>query len=181
MYPKWEAADAIRDGLEGMGYGGITHIGGGRKRKDGEQHRVYISIFAEQIKSVDNLNPTSNPDIRYATDNLGLPNGRYDYSKPFAEQIEDYKNGRIPKGDTLVVGATPYVFRKIGLSALPMTMNTTHVDYSLNGTKDFDRHLGEALLKQLPEAIQHPVAIMTSGTRPNSSIVAMLEIRHNGK
>lgn len=107
--------------------------------------------------------------------------GTYDYSKSFAEQIDDYKAGKIPKGDTLVVGGTPEVFRKIGMIALPMTINTTHIDYALNGTKDFDHHLGEALLKQLPEAIKKPVAIMASGTKANSSLVAMLEIRHNGK
>lgn len=31
---------------------------------------------------------------------------KYDYSKSFSEQIEDYKNGIIPKYDTLVVGKT---------------------------------------------------------------------------
>lgn len=105
---------------------------------------------------------------------------RYDYTKPFAEQVEDYKNGVIPTGDTLMVGPTPSVFQRIGLSALPVTINTAHVDYALNGTKDFDHHLGEALLQQLPEAIKNPIAIMTSGTKSNS-IVAMLEIRQNGK
>lgn len=107
--------------------------------------------------------------------------GGYDYSKSFAQQLEDYKQGQIPKGDTLVVGATPEVFQKIGMAALPVTLNATHVDYALYGTKDFDHHLGKALLEQLPEAIKKPVAIMTSGTKTNSSIVAMLEIRHNGK
>lgn len=107
--------------------------------------------------------------------------GGYDYSKSFAQQLKDYQNGLIPKGDTLLVGPTPDVLKGIGLNALPVTLNTTHVDYALNGTKDFDHYLGKALLSQLPGAINKPVAIMTSGTKNGSSVVMMLEIRHNGK
>lgn len=107
--------------------------------------------------------------------------GGYDYSKPFAQQLEDYQKGLITKGDTLLVGPTPDVLKGIGLTALPVTINTTHIDYALNGTKDFDHHLGKALLSQLPDAIKEPVAIMTSAKKSGSSIVMMLEIRHNGK
>ena len=105
----------------------------------------------------------------------------YDYSKSFSQQLEDYKNRIIPKGDTLIVGPTPDVLKGIGLSAIPVTINTTHVDYALNGTKDFDHYIGEDLLNQLPNAIKNPVAIMTSGTKPGSSLVMMLDVRHNGK
>lgn len=68
MLPKWDAADTMREALEGMGFDGITHIGGGRVQQNGEQHRVYIAFSEEQIKSVDNKNPTSDPDIHYAID-----------------------------------------------------------------------------------------------------------------
>lgn len=112
---------------------------------------------------------------------VGSATNQYDYSKPFAEQLADYKNGKIPKGDTLIVGGTPEVFQKIGMASLPVTINSTHIDYALNGTKDFDHHIGQSLLEQLPESIKKPVAVMTSGTKANSSVVAMLEIRHNGK
>ena len=81
----------------------------------------------------------------------------------------------------MLVGPTPDVLKGIGLTALPVTINTTHVDYALNGTKDFDHQLGKSLMSQLPVAIKKPVAIMTSGTKSGSSLVIMLEIRHNGK
>ncbi len=106
---------------------------------------------------------------------------KYDYSKPFAEQIDDWVAGKIPKRDTLIVSGTPKVFADIGMPSLPVTINSSHVDYALNGTKDFDHELGKDLLKQLPEAIKKPVAIMTSKTKSSNSIVAMLEIRHNAK
>lgn len=64
---KWEVEDIIRESIEyGMGYDGITHIGGGRVNADGERHRVYIAFEPEQIKNVDNIAPTDHPDIRYS-------------------------------------------------------------------------------------------------------------------
>ncbi len=67
QYPKWEAAEAIQDGISAAGYDGITHIGG---RKEGStKHRVYIAFNPEQIKSAtDNTGAFdgTNPDIRYS-------------------------------------------------------------------------------------------------------------------
>lgn len=106
----------------------------------------------------------------------------YDYSKSFAEQVDDYKRGLIPIRDSLLVSGTPKIWQKIGFNALPVTINQTHVDYALNGTKDVDHHIGEMLLKALPNAIQSPVAIIQSQS-PNSSdrAVVILKTKHNGK
>lgn len=107
--------------------------------------------------------------------------GVYDYSKSFAEQIADYEAGKIPKNDTLLVGKTPEVFQKIGMTDLPVTINQQHIEYALHGTKDFDHALGAEGLRQLPKALESPVAILSSKTKNGSSLVAMLEIRQNGK
>lgn len=104
----------------------------------------------------------------------------YDYSKSFAEQVEDWQNGRFPKNDALLVGRTPEVFRRIGLNDLPMTMNQTHVDYAVNGTKE-DHQMSLVMLEHLPELLEHPVAIIESATRPNDSIVAIVDGTINGK
>lgn len=66
-YLRYEAEEIVTDMIIAMGYDGITHIGGGRYgSKDGPRHRVFIAFDAEQIKRVDNLNPTNNLDIRYS-------------------------------------------------------------------------------------------------------------------
>lgn len=66
-YSKDEATETALDVLESMGYDGITHIGGGRFNKaDDTRHQVYIAFHPEQIKNIDNSNPTENADIRYS-------------------------------------------------------------------------------------------------------------------
>ena len=84
-YSRWEASEAALEVMEGMGYDGITHIGGGRFNKQDEtRHRVYIAFQPEQIKNVDNTKPTSNPDIRYSlSDSKGrkLSEGQQEYFK----------------------------------------------------------------------------------------------------
>ena len=66
-YVRWEAEEAAMDAIMGMGYDGITHIGGGRFNKaDDTRHRVYIAFQPEQIKDVGNQKPTDDPDIRYS-------------------------------------------------------------------------------------------------------------------
>lgn len=115
---------------------------------------------------------------QYALD-LGQ-DSHYDYSKSFAEQVEDWQNGKFPKNDALLVGRTPEIFRRIGLNDLPMTMNQTHVDYAVNGTKE-DHQMSLVMLEHLPELLEHPVAIIESATRPNDSIVAIVDGTIDGK
>ena len=66
QYPRWAAAETAMEVIEGMGYDGITHIGGGRVNADGERHQVYIAFQPEQIKDIGNVSPTSDPDIRFS-------------------------------------------------------------------------------------------------------------------
>lgn len=106
---------------------------------------------------------------------------KYDFTKPFAEQVDEWKAGKIGKNDTLVVGPTPEVFQKVGFNALPVTINQTHVDYALNGTKNEEHHIGESMLKQLPRAMKSPVAIIESETQRGTSVVALLPFIKDAK
>ena len=110
----------------------------------------------------------------------GSQGNQYDYTKSFAEQIDDYKAGKIPKGDTLVVGSTSDVFQKIGLNPLPMTYSIGHLKDVLKGNKP-DHNFGETVLKQLPNAIKNPVAVIASQTQKNTSLVALLPLQYKGK
>lgn len=69
MLPRWEGAEIMQDGLRGMGYDGITHLGGGRVDPNGPRHRVFIAFDPEQIKSATgnrgSFDPTS-ADMRHS-------------------------------------------------------------------------------------------------------------------
>ncbi len=117
-------------------------------------------------------------DVQFSLRNS---DGKYDYSKSFAEQVDDWKNGNFPTGDSLLVGRTSELYRKIGLGDLPMTINQKHVDYIVNGTKDADHFMGEAWLKKLPKMLENPVAIISSETDAKNSVVVILSGDIEGK
>lgn len=48
---KGEGAQWLQEAMQGMGYDGITHEGGGRVKNDSTRHRVFVAFDPEQIKS----------------------------------------------------------------------------------------------------------------------------------
>ncbi len=108
------------------------------------------------------------------------PESHYDYSKPFREQVEDWQAGKIPEQDSLIVGRTPEIFRKIGLSDVPMTFDQRHTDYAVNGTKA-DHQMSMEMIERLPELLENPIAIIGSETRTDDSLIAIVEATINGK
>lgn len=58
--------DWVTNVLKNNGYDGIVDNGG---KNGGEKHQVVIPFYSNQIKNIDNLNPTDNPDIRYSQNN----------------------------------------------------------------------------------------------------------------
>ncbi len=154
----------------------------------GEGFTEYIVFHPNQIKSVTGNSGTFNAedsDIYFSFNGRNKKaaedgDEKYDYTKSFEQQVDDYKKGLIPKYDSLIVSGTPKVLRDIGFNALPVTINRQHVDYALNGTKDADHSLGESMLKQLPKALESPIAVINSDTEPNR-VVAILGFTVNGK
>lgn len=114
--------------------------------------------------------------VRYQTD-LKF----YDYSKPFEQQIEDLDGELIPQDNALVMGGTPKVLQDIGLADLPLTINQEHVDYAVNGTNDYDHFIGKDMLLQIPNALSEPISVFTSGTHRNDSVVALVNLVHDGE
>lgn len=176
-----------------QGYPGvkITDIydNGGRGSEAGRGD-VYIFFNPEQdVKSADPITYDDSGNVIPLTERFDSGNrdirwslaGKYDYSKSFADQIDDYKNGLLPVYDTFVVSETPKVWQDIGFNALPVTLNQTHVDYALNGTKDADHEISEADLKKLPEKIKEPIAIIQSQSNPSRAVVFIEMTSKNGK
>lgn len=60
VIPDW-----VTETLKDNRYDGIVDTGG---KNGGQEHQVAIPFYSNQIKSVDNTNPTSDADIRYSQD-----------------------------------------------------------------------------------------------------------------
>lgn len=139
---------------------------------------AWISPLEGQYAKVQFANPVASAEgdaTQFAV------NGNvYDYTKSFAEQIEDFKKNKIPLKDALLVGKTPEVWQKVGFNALPVTINQKHVDYIVNGTGKANHYLGESVLKQFPEKIKKPIAIIRSSSHPDRA-VALIDAVHNNE
>lgn len=111
--------------------------------------------------------------------------------KSFAEQVDDWladqaetdlSKRKIKPNDTLLLGGTPEVLQKIGLSSLPMTIGQGHVRHSLTGTSNLDHLFSEADFKSLPQKLADPIAVIASKTHGNTSVVEIIPITSaNGK
>ena len=181
-YPAGMAAEVPdRAALEAGGYDGAVY-------QDGNGGTHYAVLDGTQLKSATDNTGTfdgRNHNLRFSRKagerTESAPGRIYDYSKPFAEQVDDWMAGQTPQYDTLLIGRTPLLYRQIGLSDVPMTIDQTHLDYMVNGTKNEDHHLGVALVRQLPELLEHPVAVIESATRQDDSVLAIVKGKVNGK
>ena len=106
---------------------------------------------------------------------------RYDYTKPFAEQVEDWDSGKDFGNDTLVIGGTPQVLKRIGLVSLPLTIDQSHLRKILGDPqqetrkiKNKDHDLGKDFLKKLPEYLEDPVAIIRDMNEKRNGLVVIL-------
>ena len=184
-YTRQMAEDAIRTGKITV-YSSYK-IGNGvfvtPSRMEAESYSGDGKVYSKTVNVADIawIDPTQGQYAPVKTETKVSAEKRYDYTKAFADQIDDWKAGKIAKNDTLIVGPTPDVFRQIGFNALPVTINQTHVDYALNGTKNEEHHIGESMLKQLPRAMQTPVAVIASETQGKSSVVALLPFIKDAK
>jgi hypothetical protein len=160
-----------REYLQKQGYDGVYN-----------GYDEYIAFEPTQIKSAKNNVGTFdpfNPDVRYSMkEERENETEHYDYSTPFIQQVDDLLEGKIPKNDALVIGGTPDVLKNIGLSNLPMTINTEHIK---NMNRDTEHVLSRAFMEQLPELIKDPLAVIESKTSPESSTVMLLNAVVNGK
>lgn len=66
-----ETKEVLTNALEAAGYDGIFL--GSDTGSWGRSTDAYIALHPEQVKNVDNLNPTENPDIRLSTRDTSLP------------------------------------------------------------------------------------------------------------
>ena len=134
--------------------------------------RLYHDALVESKNAV--RSETNGKDSKYSVTQ------NYDFTKPFAEQVDDFINGNSNR-DFFIVSGTPEVFQNVGFNALPVTIDKKHVDYVVNGTKNDDHVFSQLTIKDLPKLIKKPVAIFDSSSRPGRVIALVTEKSKSGK
>ena len=117
-----------------------------------------------------------NPAYIWAVYDRLSPDKKYDFSKSFAQQIDDYLQGKFHATDTFLVGDTPELLQKIGLDDLPVTLGIYHVLTAINYPEGHHFMIEE--IKKLPEAIEKPLAVIrsTSENHENDSVVMIVKL-----
>ena len=121
------------------------------------------------------------------SEKLSVRHGGQDYSETFARRVDQWLDGKIPSGEVIFVSETPEVLRNIGFTALPVTIDSKHMSYSLKGTyekaKDVLDHVFDVEdFKRLPQKIKNPIAVIASSSRPETSVVEIIHMKSvNGK
>lgn len=145
-----------REYLESQGYDGVNN--------DGEE---YIAFYPEQIKSVDNSNSTSDPDIRYSM------------KESFSNQVDGALAGTLDRNNHVFVCETPQILRAVGLNDLPMLMTQKHIRNINKGADGSRKHyhgISRDVIKKIPQYLQEPVAIMDSlSTATQPGVVVLTE------
>ena len=107
------------------------------------------------------------------------PSHHYDFTRSFRQQIYDYFDGtgqyRFNDNDTLLVGQTPEILVQCGLPRLPITLSTGHLKNAIFAT-DAAHQYNEEEIAQLPKAIQNPIAVIRSESRPDDSVVVLINL-----
>lgn len=166
---EYDEAMALADEAESTGRGFSSSTVERDEGLRGKLAEIADRLRGRYSLSEEERQNRDDPEIRRSLSEAGA----YDYSKSFAEQIDDYKAGNFPPDDTLIVRGTPRAFQRIGMLPLPMTYGQGHLKDALANKNG--NHLGEALLKQLPAALENPIAIIDSATHPGR-LVAIIDI-----
>lgn len=205
---KWRTSpadivSAIEEAVENgdMDYDGIIiknidDTGSYYKDKDNHVATDYIVFNSNQFKNVDNKTPTSNPDIRYSSQETDADvyntNGFKDYD--IVSAVYTIRNEKAKRGHDLVeVGNMPTLYRKLfGLSGKVYVSNahlyqnmvsraTAEKEGRFDPDASADYHeLGEEKVINAIEQFQDPLVIMESlKDFSEPRLVAILEEKGN--
>ncbi|MBO4596579.1 MAG: hypothetical protein J5676_01685 [Bacteroidaceae bacterium] len=100
-----------------------------------------------------------------------------DANERFNAELQQQIDGTLPKGHTYRLGMPSGVLQSAGIPNLPIELQASRlVDKSMQENHPFD--LQE--VKDLPMAIQNPLAVFRSATHIGSHVI-LTELKHKGK
>jgi len=104
--------------------------------------------------------------------------------KPDITEAETYRktldrvvNSRATNVPTITLGQTPAVLRALGLTKLPITITRDVVRKATNGIK---HNVDMDVIRQLPELLANPLAVLQSVTEQDA-LVVLIDAIEKGK
>ena len=159
----------------------------GRKTVDGVLGRTYETNMPvlESLAGKDAVLRAVGEEIAVTSKDIKIPSrresGSIEITDPgnrarYESEIVGVFNGELPAHEEVIIGRTPEILTLYGAPDLPlhMTQATARKIAYPEGYQGGKHNLGIEALKQLPDQLSNPLAIIESKTQPNS-IVALTE------
>ena len=156
----------------------------GLKRSQNEIYGKGPMQFVRPLDQRADLSMTGPGGVRYSTAKKEeLRHQNFEHMKEFRQQLEDFMANQDAwkRNNEFVVGKTPILLQKMGLTILPVTINKDHVAHALFGTYNRktnyrDDHIIDINeFSKLQQKLNKPIAIIKSN-RPGK-IVAFLDMK----
>ena len=159
--------------LSSLGFAGIEYPAGYTtdERVDGAKN--YVIFNAEDVKITDHVRFRNMAEANAAALSPEQVNER------FNEELRRQIDGTLPKSHIYRLGRPGEALRAAGVPDLPIELSAARL--AEKASPDYTNHHPFALeeVENLPQAMQHPVAIFDSKTQPGSKVV-LTELQHNG-
>ena len=131
-----------------------------------DMERLYVKAMNDTAKN-------------YVTDARGNK-AAYSINKTFAEQVDEVLNGTFDKTNMLYVSDTNEIMHQVLGNEYPVLMTPQHIEttYFADGNKtNMTYHGYGELIKQIPEALEKPIMVIQSSSKPLNNAIFITEIR----
>lgn len=157
------AKKAITNALRTNGYDGVFLEND--KGSWGRSTEAYIALDANQVKSVDNQNPTTDPDIRFSV------------RERFPDELDRWEKDGMPEGVEFTLGSTGPVLQGLGAIESDIYMSGDKIRAILDPDAQHPHlEMTAAEIKKIPQILEDPVLVLKSrgrGTRGENSRLAV--------
>lgn len=104
----------------------------------------------------------------------------YSINKSFSKQVDEVLNGLFDKTNMLYVTSTNMIIQKVLDNDYPILMTSTHIEttyFAEGNRKNMNYHGYGELIKQIPEAIQKPIMVIQSSSKPLNNAIFITKIK----
>lgn len=149
--------------LKEAGYDGVLYL-----------YRQEVVVFApSQIKSAtDNTGEFSagNDDIRFRRAEAAALSPE-EVNERFNEELKQQIDGTLPEGHVYRLGMPSEALRSAGVPELPMELSSTRLAEKASADYKSGHPFSLEDMRNLPQALQNPIAVFDSKTRPGSKVI----------